>query len=99
MHRTTRRTRTHAAPHAQKRKRLFKKAPGAPTRGRSAYVLYSLAKREEVKAGLPEGSKVRRQLCIVPRVSRRSLCAGAVTGVRCSVWHGSYASSATTSCH
>ncbi|KAG5189238.1 high mobility group box domain-containing protein [Tribonema minus] len=42
----------------QKRKRLFKKAPGAPTRARSAYVLFSLSKRQEVKAGLPEGSKV-----------------------------------------
>jgi high mobility group protein B2 len=41
-----------------KKKRAYKKAPGAPKRGRSAYVLYSIAKREEIKASLPEDAKV-----------------------------------------
>jgi hypothetical protein len=49
-----------AEPAKKKRKaKAYKKAPGAPIRGRSAYVLFSIAKREEVKKSLPEGFKVR----------------------------------------
>lgn len=40
-----------------RKKRAYRKAPDAPTRGRSAYVLYSMAKREEVKAALPPEAK------------------------------------------
>ncbi|CAM9436643.1 unnamed protein product [Ectocarpus sp. 12 AP-2014] len=49
-----------AAPGSSKRrkKRAYKKAPDAPRRGRSAYVLFSMEAREEVKNALPEGSKV-----------------------------------------
>lgn len=48
-----------AAPNSSKRrkKRAYKKAPDAPRRGRSAYVLFSMEAREEVKNALPEGSK------------------------------------------
>ncbi|CAN0509043.1 unnamed protein product, partial [Scytosiphon promiscuus] len=34
-----------------------KKAPNAPRRGRSAYVLFSMDAREDVKDSLPPGSK------------------------------------------
>ncbi|OWZ05327.1 hypothetical protein PHMEG_00022604 [Phytophthora megakarya] len=42
----------------KKRKRLQKKAPGAPKRGKSPYILFSMEKREEIKATMPENSKV-----------------------------------------
>lgn len=42
----------------KKRKRLQKKAPGAPKRGKSPYILFSMDKREEIKAQLPENAKV-----------------------------------------
>ncbi|CAM9613387.1 unnamed protein product, partial [Choristocarpus tenellus] len=42
----------------RRKKRPYKKAPDAPRRGRSAYVLFSMHKRDDVKASLPEGSKV-----------------------------------------
>ena len=38
-------------------KRKHTRDPDVPRRGRSAYVLFSTAAREEVKKGLPEGSK------------------------------------------
>lgn len=46
-----------ATPGKRRKKRAYKKAPNAPRRGRSAYVLFSMEAREEVKNGLPEGSK------------------------------------------
>lgn len=42
----------------KKRKRLQKKAPGAPKRGKSPYILFSMAKREHIKSQLPENAKV-----------------------------------------
>jgi hypothetical protein len=42
----------------KKRKRLQKKAPGAPKRGKSPYILFSMDKREEIKATMPDHSKV-----------------------------------------
>ncbi|GLE06355.1 hypothetical protein PINS_up015602 [Pythium insidiosum] len=42
----------------KKRKRLQKKAPGAPKRGKSPYILFSMDKREEIKATLPPDAKV-----------------------------------------
>lgn len=46
-----------ATPGKRRKKRAYKKAPDAPRRGRSAYVLFSMEARESVKNGLPEGSK------------------------------------------
>lgn len=46
-----------ATPTKRRKKRAYKKAPDAPRRGRSAYVLFSMEARESVKNGLPEGSK------------------------------------------
>lgn len=46
-----------ATPGKRRKKRAYKKAPDAPRRGRSAYVLFSMEAREEVKNALPEGSK------------------------------------------
>ena len=46
-----------ATPGKRRKKRTYKKAPDAPRRGRSAYVLFSMEAREEVKNSLPEGSK------------------------------------------
>lgn len=46
-----------ATPSKRRKKRAYKKAPDAPRRGRSAYVLFSMEARESVKNGLPEGSK------------------------------------------
>lgn len=46
-----------ATPSKRRKKRAYKKAPNAPRRGRSAYVLFSMEAREDVKNGLPEGSK------------------------------------------
>ncbi|CAN0407227.1 unnamed protein product, partial [Hapterophycus canaliculatus] len=46
-----------ATPSKRRKKRAYKKAPDAPRRGRSAYVLFSMEAREEVKNALPEGSK------------------------------------------
>lgn len=48
-----------SAPRQRKmrKKRAYKKAPDAPRRGRSAYVLFSMDAREQVKASLPPGSK------------------------------------------
>ncbi|DAZ98838.1 TPA: hypothetical protein N0F65_000994 [Lagenidium giganteum] len=42
----------------KKRKRLQKKAPGAPKRGKSPYIMFSMEKREEIKAQLPPDAKV-----------------------------------------
>ncbi|CAN0159743.1 unnamed protein product [Discosporangium mesarthrocarpum] len=42
----------------RRKKRPYKKAPNAPRRGRSAYVLFSMEKRAEVKSTLAEGTKV-----------------------------------------
>ena len=36
-----------------KKRRLQKKAPNAPKRGKSPYILFSMDKREEIKAQLP----------------------------------------------
>eukprot|EP00903_Cladosiphon_okamuranus_P014823 g13728.t1 len=47
-----------ATPGKRRKKRAYKKAPDAPRRGRSAYVLFSMEARESVKNGLPEGAKV-----------------------------------------
>lgn len=46
-----------ATPGKRRKKRAYKKAPDAPRRGRSAYVLFSMDAREAVKGSLPEGSK------------------------------------------
>ena len=48
-----------SAPRQRKmrKKRAYKKAPDAPRRGRSAYVLFSMDAREDVKASLPPGAK------------------------------------------
>ena len=42
----------------KKKRRLQKKAPGAPKRGKSPYILFSMDKREEIKAQLPSDAKV-----------------------------------------
>jgi high mobility group protein B2 len=42
----------------KKRKRLQKKAPGAPKRGKSPYILFSMEKRDEIKATLEPDAKV-----------------------------------------
>ncbi|TMW59463.1 hypothetical protein Poli38472_004532 [Pythium oligandrum] len=42
----------------KKRKRLQKKAPGAPKRGKSPYILFSMDKREAIKATLGADAKV-----------------------------------------
>lgn len=42
----------------KKRKRLQKKAPGAPKRGKSPYILFSMDKRDEIKATLEPEAKV-----------------------------------------
>ncbi|KDO25880.1 hypothetical protein SPRG_08822 [Saprolegnia parasitica CBS 223.65] len=42
----------------KKKRRLQKKAPGAPKRGKSPYILFSMDKREEIKATMPPNSKV-----------------------------------------
>jgi hypothetical protein len=42
----------------KKRRRLQKKAPGAPKRGKSPYILFSMDKREEIKASMEENAKV-----------------------------------------
>ena len=46
------------APDEKKKRRLQKKAPGAPKRGKSPYILFSMDKREEVKEKLPSDAKV-----------------------------------------
>lgn len=46
-----------APPAKRRKKRAYKKAPDAPRRGRSAYVLFSMEAREDVKGSLPEGAK------------------------------------------
>jgi hypothetical protein len=47
-----------AVKETKKRKRLQKKAPGAPKRGKSPYILFSMDKREAIKATLPPNAKV-----------------------------------------
>lgn len=42
----------------KKKSRVQKKAPGAPKRGKSPYILFSMHIREEVKQTLPTGAKV-----------------------------------------
>jgi len=42
----------------KKKRRMQKKAPGAPKRGKSAYIMYSMDKREEIKARLPKDTSV-----------------------------------------
>lgn len=42
----------------KKKRRLQKKAPGAPKRGKSPYILFSMDKREEIKSTLPPDVKV-----------------------------------------
>lgn len=46
------------APEEKKKRRLQKKAPGAPKRGKSPYILFSMDKREEIKEQLPKDAKV-----------------------------------------
>ena len=45
-------------PPPKKRKKATKKNPLAPKRFKSAYICFSQAKREEIKASMPEGTKV-----------------------------------------
>lgn len=42
----------------QKGKQYMKKAPGAPKRGKSAYICFTMAKRDEVKRQLGPDAKV-----------------------------------------
>lgn len=42
-----------------KKVRRQRKAPGAPKRGKSPYILFSMNVRDEIKKTLPEGAKVR----------------------------------------
>lgn len=48
---------TGKTPSKKRKKRAYKKAPDAPRRGRSAYVLFSMEAREKVKNDLPPGAK------------------------------------------
>lgn len=48
----------HTTKEPKKRRRLQKKAPGAPKRGKSPYILFSMEKRNEIKAMMPPNSKV-----------------------------------------
>lgn len=48
-----------AAADGKKRKRLMKKNPDAPKRGKSAYILYSIERRDIVKEALGEDAKVQ----------------------------------------
>lgn len=49
----------------KKTKRSFKKAPGAPKRGKSAYIIYCCEKRGEVKAQMPPDAKVTDVMKVV----------------------------------
>jgi high mobility group protein B2 len=42
----------------KKKRRLQKKAPGAPKRGKSPYILFSMDKRDEIKSSMPSDAKV-----------------------------------------
>ncbi|RHY01329.1 hypothetical protein DYB36_000818 [Aphanomyces astaci] len=42
----------------KKKRRLQKKAPGAPKRGKSPYILFSMDKREEIKSTMAPNAKV-----------------------------------------
>lgn len=46
----------------QRCRRLLKKHPTAPKRNKTAYILFTEEKRPEIKATLPDGAHVRRNI-------------------------------------